>query len=172
MTKQSPTQIDPRIFKDTGGRQRTRSLFKELETDDYPSFFTLADSSTDTHVSVRAKYMEYSDPTEYRVALALLGSFDHWETLCRLPWFKVHVDKWRKELVARITSEAVAKSREISTGNGTAALSAAKWLATQGWRETGNKRGRPGKHELSREAKRLAELRQDVAADTARIKSG
>ena len=172
MTKQSSTQIDPKIFKDTQGRQRTRSLFKELETDDYPSFFTLADSSTATHVSVREKYLEYGDPTEYRVAMALLGSFDHWETLCTLPWFKVHLDKWRKELATRITSEAIAKSREISTGSGTAALSAAKWLATQGWRETGNKRGRPGKHELSREAKRLAELRSAVSEDADRIKDG
>lgn len=113
--------------------------------------------------------MEYADPTEYRVAMALLGSFDHWQRLCTLPWFKPHVSKWRAELSARIQSEAVAKTQEIAKGTGTAALAAAKWVATRGWEGPVSKRGRPAKHEVTKEAKRLAEQQRDVKEDAVRI---
>lgn len=113
--------------------------------------------------------MEYADPTEYRVAMALLGSFDHWKRLCGLPWFKPHVDRWRAELSARIQSEAVAKTQEIAKGTGTAALAASKWIAVRGWEGVPSKRGRPAKHEVTKEAKRLAEQQRDVKEDAVRI---
>lgn len=152
---------EPDDFKDKMHRWRTKSLFIETNADEvkYPSIFTLADDDKDGRVSMKRVYLKANDPTEYKAAKTIFGSYECWENLCKAPFFKPHLEEWRRELQIKIKSEAVATIGDISAGGkATAAqLGAAKWLATQDW--DGNKaakgqRGRPLKTRDPEEALR------------------
>ena len=144
----------PDDFKDTMGRWRTNSLFKETNTDEskYTSVFTLADEDTDGRISMRRIYMDANDPTEFLAAKQLFGNLECWTNLCKSSFFKPHLTKWRAELQRRIQSRAVRVVEEAAKFGKINAtqLNAAKWLATQEWEDNKivtNKRppGRPPK---------------------------
>jgi hypothetical protein len=40
-------------------------------------------------------------PSEYDAALVLLGSFAHWQKLCKTQWFTPHITKWREQMAIR-----------------------------------------------------------------------
>lgn len=147
MLKYSPT---PEDFKDVKGCWRTQSLFLETNTNEtkYPSVFTLESSDTKGRISMKSVYMKAGDPTEYAAAMTIFGSYECWLNLCEAPFFKRHVEAWRKELQRQIKSQAVETIGFIASGvkATSAQLSAAKWLATQDWvgqKPRVNKPGRP-----------------------------
>ncbi len=153
---------EPEDFKDGNGRWRTRSLFLETNDDEgkFPSVFTLGLSDKEGRVSMRAIYLEANDPTEYRAAKLIFGSFDCWEKLTKSPFFVPHLEKWRVELQRHIKSEAVHVITNVSYGatTGNAQLSAAKWLASQSWVGPELKapsRGRPTKEHDPAEALKI-----------------
>ena len=128
---------DPQDFKDVNGRWLTASLFKETNKDEsrYPSVYTLADDDAGEHLSMRRIYMDANDPTEFLAAKHLFGDVNCWANLCKSPFFKPHVARWRNELHLRIRSRSIRVIEECAeSGNGSASqLSAAKWLAQQEW---------------------------------------
>lgn len=134
-------------FKDTSNRWLTSALFVETNDTDgkYEPIFTLAEEDKGVHISLKRKYMEYLDPTEYNFAKAMFGSFLCWENLCKAPWFKEHVEQWRKERDLKIQFANYRTASEIQN-SGTAAekMTATKWLSEEKWKITGKtKRGRP-----------------------------
>lgn len=140
---------------DSTGRKLTSGLFEELAdpASSVKPIFKLSDW--------REAYVRISDPTDYKAALELIGSWEHWEALVANPRFKEHLDSWRKEVEVKLRSEAIAHLRnQARTDKGVAA---AKWLAEQG-QEPKKKPGRPvandpDRNKVNDDAKRLGLLK-------------
>ena len=142
--------------KDGAGRWLTRSLIKELSSDDAPY-------SLDEMHDI---YVETEDPTEHKAAMALLGSWEHWEAMTRCVPFKKILEGWRTEMSVRIRSRAIMYIHDLSVQpNG---FQAARWLAEKGWVEKASK-GRPRQDDIDRAAKEEAGVRDSIANDGARI---
>lgn len=172
---ETPDEVGPEIFdqlKDSQGRFRTQSLFWERRHKSYPAHFTLKKHSIERggkdFISLYEKYMEIGDPTEYQVAIRLLGSWDHWQALCTSKWFQEHVIGWREELKIKLDSERYYEARGLAD-NGS--LPATKFLAER-WGEEEKevkKRGRPSKEEKEAHLNRLKQESEDLTADANRI---
>lgn len=148
-------------LKDDQGRFRTQSLFWESRHPRYTPVFTLKKYEHEGCVSMYQKYMEIADPTEYQVALRLLGSWEHWKKLTERPWFLEQVSEWREELKARMASERYEEMKDAATnGAGTPqGLQATKWLHDVYGEKTKSKRGRPSKAE--KEATKKQEIEEE-----------
>jgi len=158
------------MMKDSTGRWRTRSLFVETIGKDQlaagftPLFSLKGDSKYEDLHSV---YMQESDPTEYSFALRAFGSWEHFEVLQELQWFKVYLTKWRRELEVKLRSEGVAALAKSARQDGSRGLSAAKFLAEKGWEA--KKRGRPSKEDIEKEKKQQLDMEKELGDDAARI---
>lgn len=166
-------QIGPDIFKsfkDSQGRFRTLSLFREEKHDSYPAFFTLKPYDIDGYPSLYKKYMDIADPTEYQVAIQLFGSWAHWQQLASTKWFREYLDDWRKELQVKLDSQ---RYHEMVTNiaDPKTTVAATKWLADRygTGEDKASKRGRPSKEEVANNMKRLTREKQDTSEDAARI---
>ena len=150
-------------MKDSTGRWLTRALFVELAdpelVDKYPPKFTLEEA--------RTIYLECEDPTEYLVAMELVGDWDHWNALLANPTVMSYINKWREELEIKLRSKAIQHIQSLSFGE--KGFAAAKWLAEKGWAE--KKAGRPTKKQVEQEAKMEAGISSELAADASRILS-
>lgn len=80
--------------------------------------------------AVRALYFKIGDPTEYRVAQAVLGSADAWAKALEDTGLLATVRGWRLELRAKLKSEAIERLVAISAGGTSGALAAIKTLVT------------------------------------------
>lgn len=136
-----------KTFKDNRGAWRTASLFEETCDDPakYPPVYSLADSDTSSCVSLKERYLECRDPTEYQFAIIYLGSWDHWLRICDSWILKPHIEEWREQLALKMRAEAIAKIKELAEGEGPNALQAAKVMLDLG--RSDHKRGRPSKQE-------------------------
>jgi hypothetical protein len=172
---ESPDEVGPEIFdqlKDSQGRFRTQSLFWERRHESYPAHFTLKKHNIErdgkVYLSLYEKYMEINDPTEYQVAIRLLGSWDHWQALCNSKWFKEHVTGWREELRIKLDSQRYYEAlKAASTGS----LPATKFLAERWGDEEKEvkKRGRPSNEERAAHLKRIQQESEELNDDAARI---
>lgn len=92
--------------------------------------------------------MECEDPTEYKAAQTLFGSWEFWQSLKETSWFPAILAEWHEELDSKLSSRALEQLIELSKGpTGT---QAAKYLADKNYR--GAKRGRPKKNKEDRHA--------------------
>lgn len=159
-------------LKDSQGRFRTQSLFWESRHPDMSPVFTKKKYNHNGCISMYEKYMEIADPTEYQVAIRLLGSWDHWDKLCQLSWFKEMVEDWRAELKLRMASEIYMNMKETSTNaKGTPqGIQADKWLHEQyGDLPPKAKRGRPSLAEKQKALKESIEDERDLTEDAITI---
>jgi len=174
-----PYTLDLPNMRDSLGKYRTRSLFKEfnhgrIEATGKPfdPVFTLRDFDYDGLPSFKRMYMEASDPSEYSFAMETLGSWEHWEKLCSVGFFKPYIEKWRKELVLKLKSDGlIALTRLAGNAKSEAQrLQAAKFLADEGFvPDKRVKRGRPSKEEVEGEMNRRLQHLSDVEEDLDRI---
>lgn len=142
-------------FKDKIGRWRTKSLFREFRDGTYPYYFTLGEEDLSDCISLKRKYLEYEDPTEYIFATKVFGAFPCWERLLQSPEIKAEIDLWRHELRLKLEAKALANIKEIASDpSSNTRLSANKILLdyTKDRRSAGRKPRRPG-----------VEPREDVA---------
>ena len=158
-------------LKDSMGRFRTQSLFIEMKNSKYPAPFTLKDSPHKGAVSMYEKYMELGDPTEYTQAIALLGSWRHWEALTARDWFKPYVDRWRSELRVKFESDRFREMEDVvKTMKGTTqGVAAIKWLAERYSSKQKLKRGRPSKNERARALKEATEEETMLLEEASRL---
>jgi hypothetical protein len=149
------------VLKDTTGRYRLQSLFVEHKNPKYSAPYTLKPYDHRGAMSMYRKYMEIGDPTEYRIALGLLGSWAHWEALTQCTWFKPLVAKWRAELKIKFESDRYQEMLDTAEKNkGTPiGVQASKWLAER-YNKEPTKRGRPSKAE---KAKVLKQDKEEAA---------
>jgi hypothetical protein len=165
------TEIDLKVFRDSRNKFRTESLFVELSrAPNYESYFTLKDFDLKGRISMRRKYLEIADPTEYKVGMQLLGDFKHWQVLCTRSWFIPHVQQWRMELQAQLESEAIEVLKEVAGDKKAGGrVQAAKLLVERPWEQKTNLRGRPSKEEVIGYKKQVAEEADEVADDSIRL---
>ena len=158
-------------YKDTQGRFLTKSLFKETSTLEqrkkFTPEFTLKEDDIKGYKSMRKLYLSFEDPTEYKFAIEILGSWDHWKKLSNSSWFLEHVDNWRSELEVKLRSKGIITMTGLAVTDKN--KDAAKWLATGGWNTSTIKRGRPTKEEVEGERKTLARIKSSVMDDAERL---
>lgn len=159
-----------------GGHYRTESLFLELWRpieSARPIYSLLREDREDprapgrTVYSFQKRYIEAGDPTGYRAAMNLLGSWKHWEKIRDRPWMKPHVAAWNAEIVASLNAKGLETFVKAADKGD---LKAAEYLI--GYTVEGPPpkpgRGRPSKAEIRRHAREIAELDQDLDEDAAR----
>lgn len=178
---------------DHKGKYRTSSLFDEtyrfgkLDPEIYVPKWTLnerpksispgsvfygrAGGGTNILPSFRQLYLEASDPTEFNFAMGTLGSWEHWQRLCKSGFLKKLIEDWRATVRVKIEAEAIEAARAIAKGpTGPTALQAAKWLHSKVSKDTGPGRGRPSKDQVRQEVLRQTEEELNVRRDHERIK--
>lgn len=143
--------IDRTQFLDGSGKRVILGLFKEFARVDvkFKPVYTLQ--------HCKDVFLECRDPSEYSVAMALLGDWEHWQEVRNHVLIKPHVDKWQAELAVKLQSEAIAQIKQHARLPGGTA--AAKWLAEKGYVDGGIKKpvGRP------------KEIKEEIKPSTGRI---
>lgn len=156
------------MFKDSGGRWRTKSLF--YEANDYQiedALFTLGEEDKTvkgkTLISLRKRFVEADDPTGYIIANEYLGGYAHWDAICKSTVRK-EVEKWQDELEVKLRCIGLSNTiKSAKSGN----FNAAKFLAERGWSKP--KAGRPTKDDIARETKIQAALHNELEDDLRRM---
>lgn len=115
----------------------------------------------------RTRFVAIADPTEYRGALELLGSWQLWQEFKRnWPEFRnrILID-WLAEVEVKLRSEAIGNlCEQAATDKGSAA---AKWIAEGKYNP--RKAGAPSKAEVKRQALIQARVLDEVEDDIARV---
>lgn len=162
-------KLDKSLFRDSGGRYLTQSLFLEFQYDPTFAVFTFNGEDKEyngkTYYSLKKLYLAEEDPVEYKFATKYLADWDHWKRLNENKALREHFDRWREELEILIRSDAVRTIRDM-TGEG-ANFQAAKWLADRGWDKRGA--GRPSKQEIDREKRIKSGVDEALIADLDRM---
>jgi hypothetical protein len=176
MTKQSSKDIDYTIFRDSVGRMRTKSLFREYRHPKYAALFTLKDrdvvEGSKRYISLKRKYFEVGDPTEYQFSQAVFGSWDHWAKISKTPFLLPYVEEWRKELDVKISSMVFQGMKNLGSTKSPSAPTALKWLGEQKWKYASGsrpKRGRPSALEVEESLKQELEANKTIDQDFERV---
>jgi len=115
----------------------------------------------------RERFVQIADPTEYKAALDLVGSWGEWQRF-KKEWkgFRdVILIDWLAEVEIKLRSDAISNMCEQALDpKGTAA---AKWIAEGKYRP--RKVGAPSKAEVQRQAKIQASIDDEVEDDIARV---
>lgn len=160
-------------FKGDNGHYLTESLFFETNKnrDHRAPVFTLKPVEHKGLPSLKQLYLSYNDPTEYEFAMNVFGSWQHWELLCSLTWFKPHIEAWRKELIVKLRSRAAQAALGVLVDPQAPAatrMQAARYVGDSGWEEKA-KKGRPTKADVQKEARRKVESDKHIEDDFNRI---
>ena len=143
-------QLPPRF------KNLTQALFQEWEyvstVKDQRAPFTLASYHKPDrgYLSLYLLYLECD--SEYEAAMTILGSWQHWQKLCKCKWFKPLRDRWEDERKTR--DESLAQKtllKEAKAGNVTAAkaLLSLHGRAAPGKGRPTNKQTVPGKDDVA-----------------------
>lgn len=161
--------IDKKNLKDTQGRPLTQSLFLELGYNLKYAIFTLNDEDRkfkDKHyISLKKRFLEAEDVTEYVFANTWLLNWDHWKRLNANKLLTSHFEKWRFELELLIRSSAIQSIIEESSGE--KGFQAAKWLASKGWDK--RSAGRPSKEQIINERAIRNAIEEEFMLDAKRM---
>ena len=156
------------MYKDTQGRFLTHALFYETKVNGYDPVFTLKEYDNNGCKSLKQLYLDIADPTEYKFALKVFGSWRHWQKLLNNKAIRVHIDEWREELEIKLRSIGVRAVRDIALDTSSKGqLQAAKYLAEKGWEP--KTRGAPSKAEKVAEVKKQTRIINEVDNDFERI---
>lgn len=145
-------------------------FFETTGADKSTVVFTLKDEDHLGFQSLYRLYMEEGDPTEWKLATKHLDGWEHWEMLCQSAWFKPYVTRWRKELLLRLQSQALARIIAEAKTSSRNSFTANKYLLERGWepKEKGSA-GRPSKEAIKQEASRIASEAQRIESDFERL---
>lgn len=153
------------IYKNKQGRWLTKALFYELTPAEKPhAVFTMKEEDHvvkgKTFVSLRARYLTYTDPTEYEFAQKELGGWSHWQEMLSCTEIADEVEQWRAQHTALLKSQAC-QSIWVSAMEG-GSFQACKWLVDEGWKDKPSA-GRPKKADITKAAKQAASTSSAVA---------
>lgn len=122
-------------------------------------------------VNFGSAYIEDADPTGYKTSKRFFDNYDFFTHLMKSRWFREAKDQWDREIDAKLTSEGLDKIRELAKGTDAKALSAAKFLAKEQYKNpSGKKRGRPSNDEIAGTMKNILEDDNLIQADFERIR--
>lgn len=158
------------MFKDPKNQWLTRGLFYELSDYSVDKFavFTVSDEDITKKgvklLSLKKRYLEVADPTEYEFSVQELGGWSHWKAMLDSPPILKEVESWREELEIKIRSEAISQMA-IHAKEGS--YQASKYLADKGWDL--RKAGAPSKAEKAGQKKTDRKLAAVINADAQRL---
>jgi hypothetical protein len=114
-----------------------------------PPFTLKKQDHKNNRIVYRSMYQMYMQcNTEYEAAMLILGSWPHWEKLCKCKWFHEEVETWRNEMTLRDNALARDKLVELTKkGN----VTAARTILTE-TKKKPNRVGRPGTDARGRSA--------------------
>lgn len=121
------------------------------------------DSDGNPITSLHRIYMECADPTEYKFAIEVFGTWKHWQRWQSNAFVRQEAQTLRDELEVLLKSRAVASILKHSERK----PDAAKYIAEYGWEK--RKAGRPTKKEVERETKIQGRVRNNVLEDMERL---
>ena len=164
-----------------GGRLMTTSLFYERtrakDGDLSLCLFSIDgrekvnQSDGSSLINARKTFVELEDPTGYKWAEQYLESYDHFTRFLAASWFVEELDKWKEEIRIRLQSKSIDLVHKLlydeDAPEGTR-LSAAKYLAEEGWTKKQSK-GRPSKQAVKAELKRETAKQKALREDAERI---
>ena len=139
-------------------RRPTRKIFKQYNPE-----------GTEDLGIWRDKFVEIADPTEYRAAKELVGSWEEWQRF-KKEWKEfrdIILIEWLAEVEVKLRSEAI--SNLCIQAVDTKGAAAAKWIAEGGYKP--RKVGAPSKAEVKRQAKIQARIDDEVEDDIASVKN-
>lgn len=180
--KTSDRDLDSRVmsrlgvWKNDSNKWLTKALFYEttLPATRDNAVFTLKNEDIEVdgveYWSLRKRFVECDDPTEYEFANKWLGGWAHWKELCKCEALKDDIADWREERDVRLRSMGVKKLVSLASGEDSS-FQAAKWLADRGWQDTPSKRGRPTNADVKKAAREKAEVSKRVSDDMKRLKA-
>lgn len=168
-------ELDER-FKDPGsGNWLLQALFYETAKPEHTDkiLFSLKPYDYEGYPSFLRLYLELEDVTEYRVATELLGGIPHWERLCRAPFFKEHLELFRRSLMLKMKSDSLRLLQADAKSASKSSASSSKYLLSQGYDSVSpdkRKAGRPTKEQILKVANDEASFYVDINDDYERIK--
>ena len=161
-------KLDKSVFKDSGGRYLTQSLFLEFQYDPTFAVFTFDGEDKEYngkhYISLKKLYLAEEDPVEYIFATKHLFDWQHWQRLNENKALRIHFDQWREELELLMRSDAIRSIRDMAADG---SYQAAKLLADRGWDKRGA--GRPSKAEKERNARINEKIQDEFSADIVRM---
>lgn len=151
------------------GRFRTRSLFVEMIQKEQVAagivpIYTLRGNPK--YIDIHQMYIESQDPTEYQFAKEAFSTWEHFQHISSLDWFRSFLNVWRDELEVSMKSQAIKSLMKTATQDGNRGITAAKYIADKGWVK---KRGRPSKEEVAKEKRKAAQIKEDLKDDAKRL---
>lgn len=161
-------------FKNSSGVHYLKALFFETARDEDNKYalYTLKpfDHTVGDRVflSISKAYIELNDPTEYLLANKYFDGWLHWKKIRECNWFKPVYNEMKEELEVKIRSNALNQLR-LSAKDPKNAVQVNKYLLDKGWVEKDDKRGRPNKETIKREADKLFKEHEDILDDYGRI---
>ena len=162
---------DRSVLTDHVGAYRTQSLYLETNRSALEPIMTLKECDWEHKgkmlPSLHRMYMECNDPTEYKVAIEVFGSWKAWQRQLGNEAIMSYVAEWREELEVAIRSTAVSAMVQVSATEGSKGTAASKYLADKGWAK--RKAGAPSKEEVEGEKKKHAEVGNHLNEDAKRI---
>lgn len=162
---------DRNVLTDHVGAYRTQSLYLETNRSALEPIMTLKECNWEHKgkllPSLHLLYLAAGDPTEYKVAIEVFGSWKAWTKQLANPSIRAYINDWREELEVQVRSKAIAAMAKTASLEGSKGTSAAKYLADKGWVK--RKAGAPSKEEKDGELKKQAEVGNHLTADFKRL---
>jgi len=157
-------------WKTSNGQHYLKALFYEeaLEPGRDYVVYTLKLYDHEGYPSIHRLYVETNDPTEYEFAKKYFDGWAHWKKIKQCTWFKPYYDAMKEELEVSIRSRALKKLRQHENSE-KAGVQVNKYLLDGGWIEKDDKRGRPSKETIKREADKLFKDQEIIDEDYGRI---
>ena len=115
------------------------------------------------YISLKKRYLEMEDLTEYDFANRWFVSWSHWQTALKTAFIRKEVEQWREELEVKYRAKGL---RSIIDSAEKGNYNAAKCLLDKGWLP---KRGRPTKAEIEGEKRKAAQIKDELDEDLERI---
>jgi hypothetical protein len=147
------------------------NIFRELGRDVAPPMYTMYELPKDDLPSAYQIYMQ--SESEYEAAMKLVGSWTHWQRLCKSNKFMngsemeswTGLASWREE--KEIKDKAYAYMLlKVSAADGNVQ---AQKAVLEGEKKAGQ-RGRPSKAQIEQAAKEAAKVTNDIKSDFSRIR--
>jgi hypothetical protein len=118
----------------------------------------------------RRTFVELEDVTEFKAALALVGSWAEWERIKNnYSDFNTFISEWVAEVEAKLTSRALDRILQIaSSRTDKNSFQAAKFIVTREYKKRAGA-GRPTKAEKERELKQIVSVASETKDERERM---
>lgn len=165
----SPFEAKPK-YKNSSGAHYLKALFYEIALEPNRDYvlYTLKLEDHQGYPSLHRLYVETNDPTEYEFATKYFASWSHWKMVRECNWFKPHYDLMKEELEVKIRADALAHLRR-TRNDPKNAVQVNKYLLEKGWLEKEDKRGRPSKEAIKKEADKVFKESEFILDDYGRL---